>query len=137
MNITEHWNALDEHQRKAINLIIERLSGTSLTKDERSPAQIVIAAAMSINGGVDELTRLGRVVVSAMADKMIIGSPFGEPEWIEWNGGSCPVDCNAMVEVKLKEARGPSPRRANQFEWNNSGMLSDIIAYRVIREGEK
>lgn len=53
--------------------------------------------------------------------------------WIEWAGGECPVDGDAIIEVKY---RNPSPLnfnhdRAGDFSWLHHGFDSDIIAYRL------
>ena len=53
--------------------------------------------------------------------------------WIEWSGGDCPVDSDAIVEVKY---RSPNPYqfnndRAGDFNWSHDGFLGDIIAYRL------
>ena len=53
--------------------------------------------------------------------------------WIEWAGGECPVDSDAIVEVRYRK---PSPLnfnndRAGDFSWSHDGFGGDIIAYRV------
>lgn len=56
--------------------------------------------------------------------------------WIEWHGGECPVDSDAIVEVKY---RSPNPYqynndRAGDFAWAHDGIDGDIIAYRLHRD---
>lgn len=53
--------------------------------------------------------------------------------WMDWHGGKCPVDSDAIVEVKY---RNTNPRqynndRAGDFDWAHAGSSSDIIAYRL------
>lgn len=53
--------------------------------------------------------------------------------WIEWAGGECPVDSDAIVEVKYRK---PSPLhinndRAGYFAWSHDGFGGDIISYRL------
>ncbi len=53
--------------------------------------------------------------------------------WIDWRGGECPVDSDAIVEVKC---RNPNPYqlnndRAGDFYWSHHGFDGDIIAYRL------
>lgn len=53
--------------------------------------------------------------------------------WIDWAGGECPVDSDAIVEVKYRK---PSPYqfnndRAGDFTWSHDGFGGDIIAYRL------
>ena len=57
----------------------------------------------------------------------------GHNGWIQWAGGECPVDSDAIVEVKY---RNPSLNkfnndRAGDFYWAHTGGRGDIIAYRV------
>lgn len=59
----------------------------------------------------------------------------GHDGWIQWAGGECPVDSDAIVEVKY---RSPKPYqynnyndRAGDFDWEHTGRSSDIIAYRM------
>ena len=57
----------------------------------------------------------------------------GSEGWIEWHGGDCPVDSDAIVEVKY---RHPSSYqfnndRAGDFYWPHDGLGYDIIAYRL------
>lgn len=58
-------------------------------------------------------------------------------DWIEWHGGECPVDSDAIVEVKY---RNPNPLqynndRAGDFDWEHIGSNADIIAYRLHGHG--
>lgn len=53
--------------------------------------------------------------------------------WIEWDGGECPVDSDAIVDVRF---RNHSPLhvnndRAGDFDWEHTGSNADIIAYRL------
>lgn len=59
----------------------------------------------------------------------------GHNGWIQWAGGECPVDSDAIVEVKY---RIPKPYqynnyndRAGDFDWEHIGSNADIIAYRL------
>lgn len=65
----------------------------------------------------------------------------GHDGWIEWAGGECPVDSDAIVEVKY---RSPKPYqynnyndRAGDFDWEHIGSNADIIAYRLPHPGFK
>lgn len=60
-------------------------------------------------------------------------SVVGHDGWIQWAGGECPVDSDAIVEVKYRK---PSPHqfnndRAGDFTWSHDGIDGDIIAYRL------
>lgn len=57
----------------------------------------------------------------------------GHDGWIQWAGGDCPVDSDAIVEVKYRK---PNPYqfnndRAGDFTWSHDGFGGDIIAYRL------
>ena len=59
--------------------------------------------------------------------------------WIEWSGGECPVDGDAIVEVKLRnsnpDSRQSNSDRAGDFYWSHEGSGYDIIAYRLQQHG--
>lgn len=61
----------------------------------------------------------------------------GHDGWIQWAGGECPVDSDAIVEVKYRK---PNPYqfnndRAGDFTWSHDGFGGDIIAYRLQNPG--
>lgn len=63
----------------------------------------------------------------------------GHNGWINWAGGDCPVDSDAIVEVQYRK---PNPYqynndRAGDFYWAHTGGRCDIIAYRVHATGIK
>lgn len=58
--------------------------------------------------------------------------------WIDWHGGECPVDSDAIVEVKYRK---PNPyqfnnERAGDVAWSHDGFDGDIIAYRLSQPHE-
>lgn len=66
-------------------------------------------------------------------DKKYESALEGGDGWIEWHGGDCPVDSDAIVEVKFRK---PNPYqfnndRAGDFNWSHDGFDGDIIAYRL------
>lgn len=66
-------------------------------------------------------------------DKKYKSALEGSDGWTEWHGGDCPVDSDAIVEVKY---RNPSRNkynndRAGDFTWSHDGSNGDIIAYRM------
>lgn len=70
---------------------------------------------------------------SLAASKPVVG----HNGWIQWAGGECPVDRDAIVEVKY---RNPSRNkfnndRAGDFTWSHDGIDGDIIAYRLQKHG--
>lgn len=58
-------------------------------------------------------------------------------EWIEWGGGQCPVDEEAVVSVKYRGDKWAHQEgEAAKFDWRHRGWCADtdIIAYRIIPE---
>lgn len=54
--------------------------------------------------------------------------------WIEWSGGECPVDGDALVVCKVrtgKEFRNGKKIKASILRWRHTGGMTDIIAYRL------
>lgn len=63
---------------------------------------------------------------------------MAENDWIEWKGGQCPVEPEALVELRLRKESVwetgdyADGRRAGQFDWAHLDACGDIIAYRVV-----
>ena len=57
----------------------------------------------------------------------------GHNGWIQWAGGECPVDSDAIVEVKYRKPNQYQLNndRAGDFTWSHDGFDGDIIAYRL------
>lgn len=53
--------------------------------------------------------------------------------WIEWGGGECPVDEDAIVEMKWKYG-DQITNRAGIYQWSYYEYGDRIIAYRIIPE---
>lgn len=53
--------------------------------------------------------------------------------WIQWAGGECPVDSDAIIEVKFRHPNSHqfNNDRAGDFYWQHDGLGYDIIAYRL------
>lgn len=62
-------------------------------------------------------------------------------DWIEWNGGECPVDEDMVVEVQFRNGNVKPPMQAGNYKWDHgypgSDVIfeSDIIAYRIAGPG--
>jgi hypothetical protein len=63
-------------------------------------------------------------------------------EWVEWNGGECPVEPGTMVEVRFRPFHyNPSPAefatlildKPEEKRWGHNGFAGDFIAYRVVQ----
>ena len=66
-------------------------------------------------------------------------------EWIEWNGGECPVDADTLVHIKQatgevwdEEEGNPAGVFSSPHDldwWKGEGLCHDwrIIAYRVVQ----
>jgi len=57
-------------------------------------------------------------------------------DWIEWNGGECPVDSYTPVQVRFKSG-GWDTVLAERYDWDHAGCDSDIIAYRIHKKEPK
>ena len=57
----------------------------------------------------------------------------GHDGWIKWAGGECPVDSDAIVEVKFRNQNRYkfNSDRAGDYDWSHDGVNGDIIAYRL------
>lgn len=57
----------------------------------------------------------------------------GHNGWIQWAGGECPVDSDAIVEVICRDHNQYqfNSDRAGDFDWSHDGIGGDIIAYRL------
>lgn len=51
-------------------------------------------------------------------------------EWIQWDGGKCPVPGHKMVEVRTE--RGTFTTAASNFIWDRECSYGAVLAYRVI-----
>lgn len=59
--------------------------------------------------------------------------------WIEWGGGQCPVDEEAVVDVMQRNGVLMQDEPAGYFGWKHGNAVlhespRDIIAYRIIPE---
>lgn len=57
-------------------------------------------------------------------------------DWIEWNGGVCPVERGTLVDVKHRNGNTLTEKKALHtgsgcVEWQHSSCGRDIIAYRL------
>lgn len=52
--------------------------------------------------------------------------------WIEWAGGECPVDGEALVDVRFVGGEECSGERACAWDWTYENRDFDITAYRVV-----
>ena len=57
-------------------------------------------------------------------------------DWIEWNGGECPVDGETLVCIKCKKFRTHIAYPAKTLNWKHKRPNSEtnIIAYRLSKE---
>lgn len=59
--------------------------------------------------------------------------------WIEWNGGDCPVAADARVEYMMRGPNIPGPFTdvAADLDWRHGELGgSEVVAYRVLRAPE-
>lgn len=54
--------------------------------------------------------------------------------WIDWKGGSCPIDENVKVELKFRSSQYENIiDYAGGFSWYPKDDGTDIIAYRIVK----
>jgi len=59
-------------------------------------------------------------------------------DWIDWNGGECPVDGDLLVEIVFRYDNSIDQfSNASNFYWLHSGYPGDIIAYKIIEEKQE
>lgn len=82
-----------------------------------------------------KLGKSGEKITRAQYEAALAASKavVGHNGWIQWAGGECQVDSDAIVEVKYRK---PNPYqfnndRAGDFTWSHTGSYGDIIAYRL------
>ncbi len=59
--------------------------------------------------------------------------------WIEWNGGPCPVAPNARVEVRFRNHEclgGDWTSLGSTWTWRHDGTNADIVAYRPVADND-
>lgn len=54
------------------------------------------------------------------------------PNWIEWNGGECPVKGGVSVLVEFRDGGIDISRYALDYTWYHSGSDGDIIRYTTL-----
>lgn len=59
-------------------------------------------------------------------------------DWIEWNGGECPVAAGKLVDVKFRNGVIVAHELAENWDWEHGIVQDDgdIIAYRVVTDME-
>lgn len=82
-----------------------------------------------------KLGKSGEKITRAQYEAALAASKavVGHNGWIEWHGGECPVDSDAIVEVKFQwhNQHQYNNDRAGDFDWAHTGSNCDIIAYRL------
>lgn len=54
--------------------------------------------------------------------------------WIKWHGGECPVPPDTMVKVLFRDRFAGWTCRAGLYEWDHTGLFSDVVKYCVAIE---
>lgn len=54
-------------------------------------------------------------------------------DWIDWNGGSRPVDAGVTVEVVLMSGTTET-NTADCFDWTKKNYSTDIVSYKVVEK---
>lgn len=122
------------------------------------PARLAAARAEGVREGIEMAVKLideqypltnhvvgGRVSISR-AIRALAPPPAEAPTptveasngWIEWKGGECPVEPDAVVEVRMRDGRTATfdDGAVDEFWWGNDGCSVDILAYRIVKPAE-
>lgn len=51
-------------------------------------------------------------------------------DWVEWNGGACPVEDGRAVGIRFRDG-SEFLVTAGGYDWRHKGGDSDIVAYRI------
>lgn len=88
-----------------------------------------------------KLGKSGEKITRAQYEAALAASKavVGHNGWIDWHGGECPVDSDAIVEVKFQwhNQHQYNNDRAGDFDWAHTGSNCDIIAYRLHKPDAK
>lgn len=142
------WEVLSDVQRQALTVIADKiariLSGdpnysdnwhdiqgyAKLAEDrlpQAAPDMFADEPATSID---DESPRM-----QAIGQNGNGGEHYSESAWIDWAGGSCPVDKGVKVEVRYRDRQEwhyDSGLPAWRYYWLHGGVRGDIVAYRPV-----
>lgn len=79
------------------------------------------------------LVQIDAAIAKAEGVDSAQGKTAEESEWIEWNGGNCPVDEEAFVDLRFRIGEENNERSipAGVWNWKQLGSMYDIVAYRV------
>ena len=59
---------------------------------------------------------------------------YNDGKWHGWNGGDCPVDPEALVQIIYSSGdKGCDDGLAGDLRWNRIDSMGDIIAFRVTK----
>lgn len=58
-------------------------------------------------------------------------------DWIDHNGGECPVDEQTSVQVRFRDGIVCHACQSFAFTWVHAGKASDIVAYRIADKEQK
>ena len=53
-------------------------------------------------------------------------------DWVEWEGGACPVGLESFVDVRMRDGWLSQGKHAKELCWRHRGGLSsEIVSYRI------
>lgn len=115
-------------------------------QDLASPENILALIEISLPVLEQQESQCQKCAGTGMADSGG-NQPWGEPilikcdcqleqqeqsdGWIEW-GGECPTDIRDRVDIKLRDYGQFTDRVSGRLNWEQFGVSTDIIAYRVV-----
>lgn len=55
-----------------------------------------------------------------------------DDEWIEWNGGECPLPNGTVVNLKLRSGGVLNNQKCEEWGWGAGGCYDCLVAYKVV-----
>ena len=83
------------------------------------------------------VTNQGQVWQYEEDDDDLITLIQDEHGFTPWNGGECPVGIGSVVALKFRDGDVFTLNITEDVDWNHSGMMNDIVAYKVLKQAEE
>ena len=114
-------------------LTLDKLHGRKEVSEAETFYQLILKTSGWVFDPGHQLDEDERKAIALIEAKFSELRAPEEPEWIEWNGGECPVAPEMRVELKFRvHGTHIMPYYADALRWNHENNGGDILAYRVL-----
>lgn len=110
-----------------------------LRSSAKRPQPVVVANQRYLSAAISDLVDMGLDHLDPLYAGRPALAPIAEPakpepgEWIEWNGGECPIENGVANQVMFADKVVFTNDTACQWPgWTHFGASWDIVAYRVL-----